>query len=221
MGYDTTRRSTYPVKQYFSFYSASHVRVTVVSLSRSVSTLSNGVDTRQLLVLQNEMQVTSYYDLATSGNAPTLLTPSATSDGLNVSWTNQTNAGNNGVQLEWTWLENELQSNFYVSGGSTIDTNLLFKNNATRVDLPLDITSYNIPLLYDGQGKLYYRVRAVNHRSNGSRMDGSWVYPSSIYSFGGHADSLNWQATTSYAEDGKKMRYILRFAPQPANSYQG
>jgi hypothetical protein len=168
--------------------------------------LSNGLDTRELLVLQNEMQVTRYYELA-AGN----LTPSSfdghapaslPADALNVTWGWPVNAGNNQTQLEWTWLEDELENNYKDAGGN-IDYRLLFKNNATRIDLPVNQTSYNIPLFYDGVGKLYFRIRAVNIKESGSRSDGPWSVVRS-YAYGGHDNNLNWQVTTTFAEEGKR-----------------
>ena len=199
---------SYNAKNYFSFTGAQFVEVTVLAIKPSVATLSNGVSTTSLLVLQNEMMVWRTYALsATSGaltptlqSAPPVSTP--TPDALPVSWSLPAGTpGNTGYQLEWTWLETELAP-AYVQNGA-FNYNLLFANNFTRVDLPVNATSYNIPLFYDGQGKLYFRVRAVNYASSGSGTVGPYSAIDS-FAFGGHNNNLNWQVTTSYAEQGKR-----------------
>jgi RHS repeat-associated protein len=202
---------TYNPKNYLSFTGAQYVQVTVLSVS--AAPLSNGVDPTTLLTLQNEMLVWRTYQLATTANtlapAITATPPPATPipDQLPISWQWPSGAGNNATQLEWTWLENELASDYTQNG--TLNTTLLFTHNATRVILPINVTNYNIPLFYDGQGVLYYRMRAVNNNSSGSESDGPWSAVQS-FAFGGHNNNLNWQVTTTYAEGGKRntiMRY--------------
>jgi RHS repeat-associated protein len=204
--YTKEEGAKYNAKKYLNFEGARYVRVKIVSVSPSVATLSNGVNVKDLLLLENEMRVTRYYSLATSNNIPAFGGISTTADELTVSWDLAEAAGYNQYQLEWTWLENELAYN-YDNPNSTLNTDLLFRNNATRIDLPYNKTIYSIPLLYDGIGKLYYRVRAVNMNSTGSRADGPWTAVQS-YAFNGHSDSLNWQVRTSFAEEGKRKTVV-------------
>ena len=161
---------TYNPHNYLTFENAKYVKVTVDSIS--ADTLSNNYNTDSLLVLKDEMQVWRTMALADSINiTPTLqhtAPPSSpTPDELPVAWTPQPNTGNNGYQLEWAWVENELRPYY-----SSYD--LLFRNNSTRVDLPLGTTGYNIPLFYDGVGQLFSRVRAVNILSNGTLTYSPW-----------------------------------------------
>lgn len=195
---------TYNPRNYLSFTGAQFVQVFVRSVT--APTLSNGVNTISVLSLQNEMQVWRTYALG-SGS---MLTPAITTtappatpvpDELPIGWQWPAGAGNTATVLEWTWLENELAGE-YTQGG-TLNTTLLFTHNATRVILPINVTSYNIPLFYDGAGTLYYRMRAVNFNSAGSEADGPWSAVET-FAFGGHNNSLNWQVTTSYAEEGKR-----------------
>ncbi len=194
---------TYNPHNYLAFQGAQYVKVTVDSIT--APTLSNGYNTDSLLVLKDEMQVWRTMSLADSINITPTLEHTAPSsppipDELPMSWTPQPNAGSNGYQLEWAWVENELRSYY-----SSYD--LLFRNNSTRVDLPLSATSYNIPLYYDGVGQLFSRVRAVNILSNGTLTYSPWSAIDS-FSFGGHNNNLNWQVSTAYAEDGKRKAVI-------------
>lgn len=207
-------------KQYINFSGAGYVKVTVLSVTPSSTMLApTNLNPATLLVLQNEMRVARYFELTPGGSLQPGLSSSPVTypsdpgtpapDEVTINWTWPSNAGNNGTQLEWAWLEDDLAVN-YLNPDASINYNLLFQNNSTRVDLPLDASSYNIPLLYDGIGKLYYRIRAVNFKNSGSRSDGPWSAVQSV-TFNGHEPSFNWQVTTSFAEDGKRKSVIQYF----------
>jgi RHS repeat-associated protein len=206
--YDKNAGAKYKAKSYFSFEDAAYVNVTLLSLNAPVL---NGFDTRNVLTLENKMDITHYYQLANPVPNPTSLNftapATAVPDQLGVSWEWSAATGHNGTQLEWSWVENEMEDYYKTNG--TLNFDLVFKE-ASRVDLDLNRNNYDIPLLYDGVGKLYYRVRAVNFYENGGRVDGPWhVGPN--YSFAGHNDKLNWQATTTFAEEGKRKTVIQYF----------
>lgn len=182
------------------------VRLTVTSIA--VSGLSGGWTTNDalgLLTVENEMRVLRYY------NAPTLTAPTVTSvydsvnhpDQLSVSWAFP--KGVNTSQLEYAWVENEAKSYYNVNG--TFNTNKLFQTNSTRVDVDTAGEIFNIPLLFDadpskGGGTLYYRVRSVVRRNNGTIVTGAWGAPLNFI-YQGHQPNLNWQSSTSFAENGK------------------
>jgi hypothetical protein len=163
--YNKGEGEKYDAKNYLVFDNAEFVRLTVLQIT--APGLGN-LDIRQVLRLQNEMRVMRYYELSNGITPSNFPNENPTSDALNISWSWPANGGNNYTEIEWTWVEDELSS-------GVTDVDLLFKNNATRVDIPLAQTSYGIPLFYDGQGKLYYRIRAVNMKSTGARSDGAWV----------------------------------------------
>ena len=210
VNYAKAEGAAYNARKYFSFEGAKYVRVSVVSFTPSVSALSNGVQVSDLLILENEMRVTRYYSLASTGNIPGFQGIAFNEDALSVSWELAEAAGHNQYQLEWTWLSNDMASVYYNSGTTTVNTDLLFHNNATRVDIPYNTPLYDIPLLYDGAGKLYYRVRGVNLMSSGTRVDGPWSDVQN-YTFAGHGNDLNWQVNTSFAEEGKRKTVIQYF----------
>ena len=207
VSYTKAEGAVYNARKYFSFENAKYVKVSVVRFTPSVASLSNGVKVSDLLLLENEMRVTHYYTLAATNNIPAFEITSARPDELFVYWSLNEAAGHNQYQLEWTWLDNEMRSAWYNSGTTTVNTDLLFQNNATRVDLPYTTSSYNIPLLYDGPGVLYYRVRAANINSGGSVVTAPWS-AAQTYNFGGHQNSMNWQAVNSFAEDGKRKTVV-------------
>ena len=196
---------SYDAINYISFENAPYVEVTVVSID---APMVGNFDPKKVLILKNQIYYTSYYEMAASIPQPVLqgTVPTGHPDVLNVHWEWSLTAGNNYTQLEWTWLETEDKGRYLVSG--VVDKDALFRNNATSLDLAANPGNFEIPLLYDGVGELYYRVRPVTIRQDGSREEGNWYYPDQPYGFTGHEPSLNWQATTTFAEDGKDMSII-------------
>ncbi len=117
----------------------------------------------------------------------------------------------NEYDIEWAWVDASTDN----PSRSLLDVYQVFENNASRVTKKTP--TYNIPLLYDGIGKLYVRYRCVQQLPTGQRLEGDWVYnlraSTSLarYDFSGHEPNLNWQATTSFAEDGKRKSVIQYF----------
>ena len=188
----------YNARQYLSFDDAEYVKVTVTHVEGPVS---GGFEIKKALVLENEMRVTRYYDLL-SGVQPTLTVSTPGEDEMPVSWTLPVNAGNTHTQLEWAWVEDDLLDAYKVNGA--VDYNLLFRSNSTRIDLAVGVYSYAIPTLFSGTGRIYCRIRAVNIKRSGNRTDGPWTAPQSQPYNGYVANAMNWQATVTYAEEGKR-----------------
>ena len=149
VGYNNADGSKYNPKQYLSFDDAQYVKVTFVSIDAPTSALPSGVDVRDLLVLENQMTVLRYFELAANAlpasvagvPGPALavqgVSPEIGADELQVRWQWPPTSGNNYTQLEWTWLENELAlpGGIYNNTDGTVNTELLFKNNATMATL--------------------------------------------------------------------------------------
>ncbi|MFT3703004.1 MAG: Ig-like domain-containing protein [Agriterribacter sp.] len=161
VNYTKNEGSKYNALNYFYFKDAEFTRVTVLRVEAPTTVGGQTFDTKDVLQLTNSLAGMRYYKLADNKKPSLSYTNPASSpipDELPVSWTLPEHTQNNGVQLEWTWLEDEMK-NSYITGG-TFDTSLLFKTSATRIDLTgaAAAGSYNIPLLYDGTGTLYMRV---------------------------------------------------------------
>jgi RHS repeat-associated protein len=197
--------SAYTSRSSFVFSNAHMVTVKVLNLTTGGST-----DIRPVLQLDNEMQVSPVYKLSCTNDAVkafSLIQPVSpnNADELRVVWNGV--SGADVYDLEWTFIDSSaLKAGRY---GTPPDPKLIFKNNASRVTV--DSNKYNIPLLYDGKGILYFRVRAVQERANNVRIETNWSSDFGglgIYAFDGHQDSLNWQATTSFAEEGKRKSVV-------------
>lgn len=127
-------------------------------------------------------------------------------------------------ELEWTFLDDYKYnlSTHTISSLTTSEINYQFVNNATRV-ITKD-TFYHIPIIYD-RGYLVYRVRMVRPDSVNyiAPVYGPWSIGNTglISSLGSSnyyhnstsflKDSLNWQYTLSFAEDGKNKHAISYF----------
>lgn len=146
-------------------------------------------------------------------------------------WCNVTSSNVNSVakvtpanfQLEWTYVDD-----YGVDSGTRIPANDLsynFRNNSTRVWL--DSNSYRIPLVYEG-GYIVYRYRMVRPDSDKYQYPiyTNWTITSDSGSLSSldlngttqvfkiddpHlGDSLNWQYTISFAEEGK-YKHVLSY----------
>lgn len=198
------------------------VRVTIDSVT--ITGLTNGwtnANVLPLLTVENEMDVIRYYSLSTSSSLLAPMNFSGTYDGVNhsdqvaVSWKFPSGANENQSQLEYAWVENETKPFYNVSGAFSSD--LLFRTNSTRVDVEFKDTSYryNVPLLFSadsslGGGTLYYRVRPIVKKNDGSVIAGPWSTPQSVIN-PGHQGSLNWQVVTEFAEHGKSKTVVQYF----------
>lgn len=195
------------VRKYIHFEGAEEVKVTVTDYSFPSSV--GDLNFENILLLENALIPIRYYDISTTPF--TLGTPVIAGDVLNVGWTPPANPGNNAIQVEWAWLENELESNYHIGGSFTVASKeRLMKTGATRVELGYAAPGYSIPILYDGVGKLHYRVRGVSIKSTGTRVYGPWSAINSV-DYNGHESGLNWQVTTSFAEEGKHKTVVQYF----------
>jgi RHS repeat-associated protein len=184
-----------------------------------------GWDIMSALKLENEMKVLRYYTLSTNTSdlTPAINTPAFNQDAANnidaanISWSWSATTNNNMSQLEWAWVEDDMlgfypQEPVYTNGveGSQLDMKSIFQQNSTRVDLDYTQNNFSIPLLYEGVGHLYYRIRAAYRKDDGAIIAGPWSAIQS-FAFAGHAPNLNWQSSTSYAEDAKLKSVIQYF----------
>lgn len=210
VNYTKNEGAKYNALNYFAFNNAEYTRITVLRIEAPTTVGGTSFGSKQVLLLTNSLAGSRFYKMADNKKpvlSYTAPNSSPVPDELPVSWILPAHTQHNGVQLEWTWLEDEMKGSYTVGGA--FDTALLFKSSATRIDLPGGSTAggYKIPLLYDGVGTLYMRARGVNTMPSGSRSDGPWSAVNT-YAFSGHSDSLNWQVNTTFAEEGKRKTVI-------------
>jgi RHS repeat-associated protein len=205
INYDTA--NSYTSRANFVFNNAHTVTVKVTALTAPTGVVG-------ALMVENTMQVFPKFLFSCTNNAIQTISSNSPSntdstDELVVSW--PASIGADAYDLEWAYIDSSaLSSGAY---GSPVQTELLFKNNSTRITTPNN--SFAIPLMYDNGGVLYYRVRAVQEKNNGSRIESNWSTDYSgglgTFSFVGHQLQLNWQASTTFAEDGKHKTVVQYF----------
>ncbi|WP_133055343.1 hypothetical protein, partial [Niastella koreensis] len=170
-------------------------------------------DFRDALMLTNEILVSREYNFTCTDNSIknifTNTTTVSTKGELNVYW--QPERAADEYDLEWTYIDDLALPEYQTDSGYNIKK--IFTNNATRVSISRE--NYNIPLLYETSGLLFCRVRAVQVKPGGQRIESVWSsdYSTGLgsYSFIGLDSSLNWQASTSFAEEGKRKSVVQYF----------
>jgi RHS repeat-associated protein len=202
----------YDATQYYNFENATKVEVKILEITSDATW-----NTTQVLILKNELTANRDY-VFNCGTAITglafesiILPPTDLNkpDEIKVTWADPNN-GQTDYDLEWAWVDQEALALYPQSGGIYTQQNI-FENNATRVTVTN--REYKVPLLYDGDGKLFVRVRPVQLRNDGRLIEGAWSAQSiaATFAFTGHATQLNWQASSSYAEEGKHKSVVQYF----------
>lgn len=132
--------------------------------------------------------------------------------GIDVSWMPDFDAV--AFDLEWVWIDEELPSS----------TDILFANNATRVRLDGNQSSYTFPQIYE-KGYVVFRVRrllrcgALYDKVCGDYWSYSDATPESISTIAnlgtsyiqvsnGHENQINWISSMSFAEEGKHKAVV-------------
>jgi photosystem II stability/assembly factor-like uncharacterized protein len=137
---------------------------------------------------------------------------------LQFTW--NTLAGMVEYQLEWTWVDDYDISGAPFNSPAELDAlKYDLGRNATRISTAE--TNYTIPLLYD-RGYIVFRVRGVGVDPNGTLLPiyTAWTSLPVQGSVGdaldddlavhvpGHQKKKNWQASLSYAEEGKRKEVV-------------
>ncbi len=162
---------------------------------------------------------------ATQFSGITVLPSASNPCTVEVAW-NAVN-GAEEYQLEWAWIDNYGANNNTLSNNQIPLTRRDFELNNTRVEVLKNVTSYEVPLIYD-KGALVFRVRAVgrflantsipkygpwsSHALTPSTVS-DWVSPQAlVYVIQAmHENNKNWQFQAFYAEEGKKKEIVNYF----------
>jgi len=185
------------------------LKVDVLSITTS---LSNNL-VPEFLTLSSVVEVERYFQFTAAPTNivnKTLQTSSTTNMELQLGWTPDPNVDY--YELEYSYVDDA--SNHISKSNFKYD----FKNNSTRVSTKLDY--YVIPLLYT-TGTIVYRVRKVGIDKDGISIPGPWSitldngevssldanYQYTITS-GVNINQMNWQHSTTFAEEGKRKDIV-------------
>jgi len=223
VSYSKADGAKYNATVYYPFKNAYKVTVKIAAISPDPKTAT--WDFSKVLRVDNSINVIRDYAFACTQRVTGLTTSlDVTNQELTAKW-DPTKFGQTQYDLEWAWVDASAMQQYGTL--SDIDSNLIFENNASRVTVSADKNTYNIPLLYDGDGFLFVRVRPSQLKHNGQLVEGIWTWqtltpgeqrpitspsaPMVSYSYAGHQNNLNWQASTSFAEEGKRKSVVQYF----------
>lgn len=208
--YDTASNKPFSARKSIEFNDAVDVTLTIIS----ITTDANGWNPLPALMLRNDMVINHTYLFDCEINkvaqikylAPTQLN----ADELKVFW--DKSQGVDEYDLEWTYIDETMYAtNAYGTPGSAAFEKNIFRNRASRVTLNATSEEYLIPLLYESKGYVFFRVRGVQLSATGKRFETNWSAYNQYNFVPGHQPKLNWQATTSYAEEGKRKSVVQYF----------
>lgn len=130
-------------------------------------------------------------------------------------------------QLEWAYIDNYSEDGDNLEASAVTVPHDLFRSNSTRISTTK--TSYTIPVIYEA-GFVLYRVRAVGILSKThyeTYVFGAWsnedrtgvlvsdfdneIGNNNYFEIDGISTGLNWQASTVFAEEGKRNTSISYF----------
>jgi hypothetical protein len=210
-----SKNGAYRRSDIFYFNSGRQVKVQITGIT------AYNIDVnlaKTIIVLTNDMRIDRSYttncaDCAPGGFNSYVNNITDNRDTLLVSW--PANKWAKAYDLEWTYISNEAYAdNRYGTPGTAAFAQNIFRNNASRVTIT-DLW-YNIPLLFNDNGYVFFRYRAVQQMANGERITSKWSPEYNVSTglgqawFTGHQNNLTWQASTSFAEEGK-LKSVVQY----------
>lgn len=203
------------------FYTDGYIKIVSKVLNYTSSLAGNAVPAN--LFIENIIKKERYYALNYAGTTSISSITTGQNDELTVNWTSVNGAEE--YDLEWLYLDDFGDFNgSSVSYKSAASIPVSFLNDATRVTVKG--TSYTLKNIYQ-HGYLLFRVRYVGKDTvtYKQRLESRWSshsFGSTVSSFGtsnvdryavttSHEDTLNWQWTSSFAEEGKSKTVISYF----------
>lgn len=216
--YDPNKLTHYKDKHLFSYsgYVRMDVQITSIIDNSTGSPVTNPED---IFKVESQINIERYYNFTYASAPGSFLITPVTNSGIyeyQVSWGAMVGAEE--YDLEWTWV-NDYTATYgaYSITGKEYD----FKHNSTRVRV--SETQYSVTNTFD-HGVLIFRVRGIGRNpSDWSKLVfGAWSVVndqdlvssvSSTYkvSVTTHEDQINWQYSSSYAEEGKKKEVVSYF----------
>jgi RHS repeat-associated protein len=204
----------YRNKAVFYFEGAYYAKVHILDVSWKYGSSTAAT---QVLQLENRMVIDRDYAMSCTDDAIQTVNRDtstvSTMGELKITW--QPNRVSEMYDVEWTYLDRSAIDNGRYTRSGHLEPALIFRNNASRITTKADTCL--IPLLYDGQGTLFYRVRGVQLGGDGELITTEWNSDLDTnnthwrYDFMGHQRNLNWQASTTFAEEGKSKSVVQYF----------
>jgi len=209
INFDDSSGIKYDGQHYFTFNDGFRVTTRIDTIRTTFPAGVTAWDVMPHLRLENEMQISRFYNFSCA-SALTSLSQStasiATRGDIRYTWSPVTGATE--YDIEWTFIDSAMLAEGVLYGTvASPDRAKIFEAGSTRN------TIYNgdfyLPLIYDNSSYLFVRARPVQVRPGNQRIEGSWYPATGVgYYFTGHETALNWQATTTFAEEGKRKTVV-------------
>ena len=213
ISYDSAKGKPFNFRSSFKFSGGYEVR------SKILAVYYDGVITTtfpKVFELDEDIFINRVYNFSCSPPVSISGSPDYTNQQLDMMWTPELGADE--YDLEWTFYDDSSSVVKKDFPNTYPNFNFLYRNNATRVTV--DANTYNISLVYN-PGYIFFRVRAAHYDTLGNRIEGPWTsdtsctlsYYASINGFlwTGHENTMNWQYTAAYAEEGKRKEVSSYF----------
>jgi len=161
---DYNKNKTYKSKDIYYLQGAYQMKVKVLQITATYASINTIVHS---LELENKLQIERDYVMnpisgslmSCSANAIRQVSKDVSTipeyGELKISWL--PNRTVESYDVEWAYIDKSALDNGRYNVSGQLSPQLIFKNNATRITTTAD--NYMIPLLYDGEGSLFFRVR--------------------------------------------------------------
>jgi RHS repeat-associated protein len=223
--YDTASGKPYKGIALYKFKNAHKFRIMVISItSPQLSPLLPIFRVKSQVIVNRQY---TFNDNSTDKTRYSLINGNQ----VRLDWSPSLYPGAEMFDVEYTFIDKQSQTAAsiagFLSGGQyNIPADTLakwFRNNGTRITTAS--ASYMVNALYDS-GYILFRVRGAQmHYPDNIRWEGNWNYLAreasaadcggscgvGVVWLDGHEQNLNWQATVSFAEEGKRKEVISYF----------
>ncbi|HXB12722.1 MAG TPA: hypothetical protein VNZ45_12090, partial [Bacteroidia bacterium] len=211
INYDSTRSKRFNFRSSFKFNGGYKVKARVLAVFYDGSLTTNFP---KVFRLREDIYINRIYYFDCSAPMLPMHSFDATNQRLEVDWTHFTGAQE--YDLEYTFYDSLSYVVRNDMGNSYTDFGFLFNGNATRVTV--QGCEYAFNLVYN-PGHVFYRIRPIHYDSARNRIEGTWSSDTSCtlanyanqFIWKGHENSLNWQYTAAFAEQGKRKEVTSYF----------
>jgi len=190
----------------FVKYTGYH-KMVVTIVTTSLNCTSSSCDWPPMR-LYGEIDIVRTYLFDCNSGVMGLSTCCLDSDSTEITFNWSTVQGADEYEFEYSFYDQQSEVGQILSNGNSL-SNMpgLFRHNSTRV--VVSGQSYKINLLFP-KGYILSRIRGVHRDWDNSRKTSIWAYGTPI-STAWHESNLNWQTTTTFAEEGKNIPSIKYF----------
>ena len=215
INYESASAKPYNFRSTFKFSGGYKVKTRILNVFLDGASISPLMETfPKAFELVEDIYINRIYYFDCSAPMLPMHTPDTTNKRLIINWSRF--AGANEYDLEYTMYDDSSYVIKHDTNNSYTDYGFLFTGNATRVTVMG--CEYAFSLVYN-PGRVFYRIRPIHYDSAGNRIEGTWSSDTSCifhnyknqFNWHGHENTMNWQYTAAFAEEGKRKEVTSYF----------